>query len=79
MNDQECRSIESMDKDEWKTEEYNLTKIGEQIWECDPGRKYVFYSDSMGRIWYRTFIHTQFGWISQEMAIFGKRIKKRPV
>lgn len=77
----DCRSVESMDKDEWMYEEACLTKIGEQICENAPDHKFVFYEDSKGRHWYRTFIHTDIGWVSQQMAVFGKKLtkRKRPV
>lgn len=74
---EECFSLESMDKDEWKVEETSLEKTGEKTWSSDPERKFVFYKDSKGRIWYKTMIRTKYGWVSQEQFVFGKKLQKR--
>lgn len=66
-----------MDKDEWEQEDYNLVKIGEEVLKTDPNRKFVFYRDSMGRTWYRTFVRTEIGWVTQEQYIFGRSIKRK--
>lgn len=79
-NKEECRSLETMDKEEWKSEEYNLVKTGEQVWPDNPDRKFVFYKDTQGRSWYRTFIRTEYGWVTQEQLVYNKALskKKRP-
>ena len=68
---QEFRSIESMDA--YEDAGKDLKKIGTRI--CGD-RQYILYTDEKGNGWYRTLIRTPEGWKEEEIAIFGRRIKK---
>lgn len=75
---EEYRSIENMEANTEKVYmPHEMKVVGEKRFGQGLERKFVFMVDPAGLGWYETMVLVNGKWVTQEEAVFGKRIKRK--